>query len=697
MTGHTPTTSDEGRDLNVSIIIPVRNEAERTRRCLGALWTRTPGDRHEIIVVDNASTDGTAEYLRGLEDEGRLTALIQNEDLGPARARNRGAATARGRYLLFLSPDVEVTDGWLSPLVQTLDHDPHVGAVGNKQLFTDGTVRHAGLALVREDRQEGQVLDARPVLYRKSADTKAANQPQIMRALSASCLMVRNDAFFAAVGFDEGYRDDYEDVDLCLKLEDAGWRLVYRPESVVVSHEPPRERGDRNVRREDRDRLDRRWRDRISPDYYMSLEGEARPAEDFSIRCYAPPRIRFEVTDPGPRAESTASVIVPTRDTLEYTRQCVEALLEHTDPRHEIILVDNASSDGTVEWLGQLCAREERCRVVYNQENLGFAGACNIGLAWAHGAYMVLLQSDVVVTAGWLEKLIACADAHPQAGVVGPVTNSITGVQKLPKVGYDERTLDDLDLFARMHGEAVAGQDEPALWVVGFCMLIKRDVLTRIGGLDERYGLGTFEDTDYCLRNFLAGYQTLIATDCFVHHHGGRSFAAAGIDFRESLAANWEIFKDKWHIPPSTAYGETFDLEGLILDGHNTVLHFHPLPRARGLRPVEPTPTELVMRLDEGEDLFRADRLVDAETLFRYVLHWNSADTRAANDLAVVLWKQNRQEEAGEVLEDLLMQDPGNVDARHNLDEIRRSRPAPAAGPLEKSTPAREETVALRR
>ncbi|MBU1073279.1 glycosyltransferase, partial [bacterium] len=309
--------------------------------------------------------------------------------------------------------------------------------------------------------------------------------------------------------------------------------------------------------------------------------------------------------------------------------------------------------------------------------------------------YLVLLNSDVVVTAGWLDKLIACAEAHPQAGVVGPVTNSITGVQKLPKVGYDTETLKDLDLFAKMHGDAVAGQDEPALWVVGFCMLIKREVMTRIGGLDERYGLGNFEDTDYCLRNFLAGYQTLIAMDCFVHHFGSRSFAAARVDYRKSLETNWEIFKEKWGIPAETAYGEKFDLEGIILDGHNPVLHYHPLPRARGMMPIEPTPAELAKRLGEGEDLFRAGRIADAETLFRYALYWNADDSRAANDLAVALWKQQRTREAGAVLEDLLVREPRNVDARYNLDEIRKELAERVETRSGEAAPKPEETVGI--
>jgi len=237
MTGQKSTEPVKQYDLNVSIIIPVYDKLDLTRQCLASLWEHTPGDRYEIIVVDNGSTDGTAEYLRELENEGLVRALIQEENLGFARACNRGAASARGRYLLFLNNDTEVTDGWLSPLVQTLDHDPYVGAVGSKLLFPDGTIQHAGVGLMLRDLASGQVLYGKHLWHAKPGDAFGAGKPLILRALTAACLMVRSDAFFQVVGFDEAYWNGNEDVDLCLKLGEAGWRLVYRPESVVVHYE----------------------------------------------------------------------------------------------------------------------------------------------------------------------------------------------------------------------------------------------------------------------------------------------------------------------------------------------------------------------------------------------------------------------------------------------------------------------------
>lgn len=672
MSGSGPNNAHQTPDPRISIILPVGDGLERTRACLETLYVRTPGIRHEIIVVDGASSDGTADYLRDQAAEGRIVLRIERDRPNWARARNLGAAMARGEHLLFLDPELIVGQTWLEPLTRVLDEDPFVGAAAGRHLAQDGTIRHAGIALMMRDSNAGPILEPSPLWRGKPADAFAANSPQIMSALSGAGLLVRSRAFFEVVGFDEGYTDATAGTDLCLKLVEAGWRLVYRPESTAV---------DRSVENTptaaDLARLDARWRERAHPDYYVDLQGGTAPAPDFSIRAYAAPRVRWADAPERPRTPALASIIILTHDALAHTKRCLESVLAHTDPRHEILCVDNASSDGTTEWLAELGGgRDPRVTVIFNQENLGVPAGNNLGLARARGDYLVLLNPDTVVVEDWLDRLIACAEAHPQVGVVGPVSNSVTGTQKLAKIGYDPDTLKDLDLFARMHSDALDGQDEPALWVSGFCMLIKRELLARIGGLDDRYGLGTFEDTDYCLRTFLAGYQTMIAADCFVHHAGGRSFAAAAVDYRAALEANWDVFKAKWRIPADTAYAGRFDLESIVVNGFNPVLHHHPLPRIGGVTPIEPTPAELELRLREGEDLFHAGRIEDAETLFRHVLWWDSDDARAANDLAVVLWRLKKIEEAGEVLEDLLRQDPENVDAAHTLAEIRKGRMA---------------------
>ena len=678
------------RNPRVSIVIPVFNQVEMTRRCLAALRENTDLTACQIVVVDNGSRDGTADWLAGEAGDG-LAVITNPENRGFAVACNQGAAAATGEYLLFLNNDTEVQPGWLEPLVRTLDLDRRVGAVGGKLLFPDGTIQHAGVAITLAETPQGPVLGGRHLCYKKPADFHAADRPQVLRCLTAACLLVRRDAFAAVGGFDEGYWNGNEDVDLCLKLGEAGWLLVYRPESVVVHHESQSgeerwSRWDANVAR-----LNERWRDRITPDYYVD-PGNVTPAADFAIRTYAEPRLTCPACDAdGIRA----SVIVLTHNALEYTRRCADALLRFTGPRDELIWVDNGSEDGTPEFLRDLAAEDRRCRVILNGENLGFAAGNNRGLAAARGDYLVLLNSDVVVTDGWLDRLIAAAENNPQAGIVGPVTNRIAGAQRLESVDYNEETLAGLGEFAAAVARRHAGEDRVALWLVGFCLLVKREVLERLGGLDERFGRGNFEDNDYCLRAFLAGYQNLIATDCFVHHFGSRSFAAAGVDYRLSLEANWELFKRKWHLPADTPYGGTVDLDPILLRGFDPVLHFEPLPAESAVSPVPPAPWDIQRWIARGEQYFHDQWFDDAARLFREALAWSPGDIRAANDLACTLWEQRRHGEAVSLLEGVLARHPEAAEARANLEQMQAAlagaeqTPAPAAGPVG-ATPAGE-------
>jgi len=110
------------------------------------------------------------------------------------------------------------------------------------------------------------------------------------------------------------------------------------------------------------------------------------------------------------------------------------------------------------------------------------------------------MNNDVVVTPGWLERMIAVAKSSPRIGIVGPMSNHISGPQQVPPVQYNEATLAGLEDFAAAFARAHAGQSQHVWRVVGFCMLIKRTVIDKIGGLDERYGLGNFEDDDFSLR-----------------------------------------------------------------------------------------------------------------------------------------------------------------------------------------------------
>ncbi len=240
----------EHKAYAVSIIVPVFNKAELTQQCLVKLAEVTQGLEYEVIVVDNHSTDGTVEFLSRL---GGDVQVIRNEDnLGFAKACNQGAAAARGRYLVFLNNDTIPLTGWLTALVQEVEQRPDVAVVGSKLLYEDGTIQHAGVAFSRATFSPYHIYRGFP------ADSPAATRRRELQCVTAACMLVRREVFASVDGFDEGYRNGFEDVDLCLKIHERGWRIVYQPESVLY-HLESRTPGRKAHEQDNARRLFERW------------------------------------------------------------------------------------------------------------------------------------------------------------------------------------------------------------------------------------------------------------------------------------------------------------------------------------------------------------------------------------------------------------------------------------------------------
>lgn len=589
----------------LSVVISCRNQLNSLKFTLMTLKDQAPSADHEIIVVDQGSSDGSAQFLSGLADFPRLRRIADESEEGRTAARNRGARASRGRYVMFLDPGVVLGPHWADALVDTLEKDPLVGAVAGKIILQDGRIDHAGLAILKWEQARRPRLTGRSLHAGRSADFSGSLRPLAVQGLADEALLVRASAFFAVGGYDEGMGREFgrpkpladgepAGLDLCLRLGVRGWLCVYRPESVMTRLRAAENDPDADPRRQeltasdDEVLLTATWLDRVRADFVVPAGGGVVPQENGDIRPWVEPGIAFAYGDyhhgrsaGSPSAAAlapVASVIVPTCNALDYTRLCVESLLSHTDPRHELIFVDNGSTDGTPDYLQGLARDHKRVRVILNGDNLGFARACNLGLAAAHGRHLVLLNSDTVVTPDWLERLLEVAERHPRAGLLGPVTNNISGYQKLESVGYDQESLAGLDAFAAAEASAHRKGIERTLRLTGMCLLIKRELMARIGGLDEIFGLGNYEDNDYCLRAHLAGYECLIARGVFIHHFGSRSFAAAGIDYAAQIRRQWSVFKAKWGIPAETPFNGNVELGALLAGGFDPERHFQPLP-----------------------------------------------------------------------------------------------------------------------
>jgi GT2 family glycosyltransferase/glycosyltransferase involved in cell wall biosynthesis/predicted nuclease with TOPRIM domain len=247
--------------------------------------------------------------------------------------------------------------------------------------------------------------------------------------------------------------------------------------------------------------------------------------------------------------EPRVSVVVLTYNNLAFTEACLDSIELYSDyPDLEVIVVDNASSDGSREWLRDWqrapSAAGHQRRLFLNEDNLGFSAGNNVGLRAATGDVLVMLNNDTYVTPGWVRGLCNHLRQDPGLGLLGPVTNNIGNEARI-EIHYADMA--GMIAEARKYTGRHPGRRLPIRTAAFFCVAMRRDVYERIGDMDEAFGVGFFEDDDYCRRIEQAGLAVACAEDVFIHHHLSASFDALKAETRKALFdANKAIYEAKW-------------------------------------------------------------------------------------------------------------------------------------------------------
>ena len=211
-----------------SIIIPVFNGLDYTRNCIEALFTDESNSTFELIVVDNGSSDGTEKYLASLQD--RIILLSPGENLGFSKANNLAAHHARGKYLVLLNNDTIPQSGWLDCMVETIEKNPEVGVVGAKLLYPlNRLVQHAGVVFNNEGKPY-HLYEGFP------EEHPAVNKVREFRAVTGACMLIGAGLFREFGGFNEVFINGFEDLDLCFRIRESGYKVVYEPRSVVLHY-----------------------------------------------------------------------------------------------------------------------------------------------------------------------------------------------------------------------------------------------------------------------------------------------------------------------------------------------------------------------------------------------------------------------------------------------------------------------------
>jgi O-antigen biosynthesis protein len=240
-------------------------------------------------------------------------------------------------------------------------------------------------------------------------------------------------------------------------------------------------------------------------------------------------------------------IVLPVFNALHLVRPCLESLFAAgMECAGQVYVIDDAGDHTTAAFLCEEASCRRNIVLHRNSANLGFVKSANLGMELGSSEYIVLMNSDVLITPGWLGRLLRCAESDPRIASVNPLTNYAANIA-IPMVpGANFLGMDAL--LQSNHRPTYPD----VVTAVGFCMLLRRSALEKVGYFDEVFGRGYCEDSDLSMRLVAEGYRTVIADDVYVYHRGRGSFA----DRNERYRSNRRIFDARWGEEYSRQFAE---------------------------------------------------------------------------------------------------------------------------------------------
>lgn len=258
-------------------------------------------------------------------------------------------------------------------------------------------------------------------------------------------------------------------------------------------------------------------------------------------------------------SSEAVDIVVPVFNALDDVKACLRSLEKHTDALNVRVIVVNDGSDTTTsQWLRRFCEGSALFKLIEHTTNRGYTCAVNTGIKASTAPYVITLNSDTIVTNGWLRGLLRCMNSDPRLGIVGPLSNAASW-QNIPQLRDETGSfaVNELpegmtpDEMARLVAN-VSERCYPRLpFVNGFCFMIRREVIDAIGYMDEvNFPVGYGEENDYCIRAADSGFELAIADDVYVFHAKSKSF---GHERRKKLSAQGTDAIKRKHSPEKYA------------------------------------------------------------------------------------------------------------------------------------------------
>lgn len=580
--------------LQISVIVPTHGRPESATRLLWMLAEQTlPAEAFEVIVVDDGSQPALAFDLNSVPYRCRVTHQAWG---GPASARNVGLALAAGPLVLLLTDDAVPAPNLL---------EQHVAA--HAQL--DGACAVLGSFRFSEEARQApftRLLDETDLFQHFSAlqDGERYGWPFFW----TSNLSAPTETFVSVGGFDEVNFDQpiCEGLDLGLRLEEQGVQVVHSASCVahhdhVITAESFFERAFELGRYQLRlgakvgapdaffeegmvtadglrpDLVDVLEQQReaseltldqleqldaqpagteFTPEQTAELAAAVSAAAQYPRLCglyFEHTGVDFRVVSHESAPEGTSvSIIAVSCDALANTQRCIESLRRGADERYpqEILIVDNGSTDGSAEWL----EAQPDITLIRNPFNFGAPRARNQALRHAQGEWVAFLDNDVFVPEGWLDRALYHGAVDPAVGSIPLCANRASKHQVVEYHGSDDQA--ELQGFAEAHFKSAPRRGMDSVLFTSLGVLVRGEVLDRIGGFDEAFSPWGFEDDDIALRVHLSGWRNRVARDTFVYHafYDGPAKVERHNGWMEQ---NWRAFLAKWS--PAAGDAPLFD------------------------------------------------------------------------------------------------------------------------------------------
>jgi len=485
----------------VGIIIPSGGNTHNLRKNLDSLFDLTSYSRYEVVVVDNSSGDEIRQLVSSYIARSAPLRYIdwRYHPFNFSEINNLAARQCNSPLLLFLNDDMSViAHDWLDAMVEQAIR-PEVGAVGAKLLYPGGAIQHAGIFM-------GFRKNCGHAFRGLASDERHYfDLPDVIRnvgGVTGACLMTRADVFWEAGGFDqENLPIDFNDVDLCMKIQARGYRVIYTPYAVLHHHESA-SKGQREIFPEIErvNYIQHRWRDEIADDRYYS-PNLSRDEENYSLKRLTPTQVlrkdQFGITAvpwtelffliaaaaETPRSEAPLfSIVTPTWNTKpSWFVEAALSVFRQTMDNWEWCIVDDCSSATEFQTLFPDLERSGRVKILKLDTPHGISAATNKGIEIASGQYLCFLDHDDLLSPDALSSLAeACRQGYDAV---------YSDSDKTDEAGMS---------FEPFHKPDWSPEYFRGVMYIGHLLCVRRDLTLEIGGLDSRFD--GIQDYEFFLR-----------------------------------------------------------------------------------------------------------------------------------------------------------------------------------------------------